>query len=493
MRGLVIIVVLVLVATLVAGCSKRGSPTAPSPILSPGTFSVTPDTLTISNAHPVGSLSITTSSTAGENWHVDGKPSWLQAAPDSGFATQGGQSVAVTVDTTGLAYGTAWGTVTFSTPTHVAAAVIRLLNPAPIPKLYGLISTSRTLTAAFPGPTYDVIGDLTVAPGATLTVEPGVTLNLSPNFDFLGSGRNPSASELIVHGTLVIGNDAGALATVYGAMSVESDGSIIANHTMAGALVLGIATFNNCTIGGVEIQGGTATISHSTFPTSGIVQFTGAFSVSDCDIGGVLAHGGEVTASRCRVGPGGFVCEGATFGTIQECDLVGSDYGTGIALCAGITTTAPDTTNVRPTTVRGFETGVSLSPGATARNILVSGTSKDGIVAAYGNGTVNYCTIVGSRRVGIFMSGDSCMVLNSIVVNSGSYGVLFDTSTSRANYSDSWNNHGNWVGSLETLGSSISSYDPSFTDATSYRLSGASMFLHFSVSGGQIGAYGPGQ
>lgn len=502
------IVVLTLASILFVGCGKSKAPTAPEPAPTPGILSIAPDTLTVTNSAPSGALVVSTSSASPESWRIVEKPAWAHISPDSGTTSSQGYTIAMTVDTTGLAYGTIYGILTIATPTDSIAATIRLLNSAPAPKLYGPVSTNRTLTAAFPGPNYDIIGDLTVQPSVTLTVEPGVTLRLSPNSDLLGSGRNVSASELIVHGTLVVGSNAGALATINGPVNIESDGLLTAENTTTttnAMLVLGNASFDNCALAGtyasagMYIEGGTVSVTRTTF-TSGISQLTGALIVTDCTFvcgNAVIARGGSVSLRRCTVTAhgDGFVFDGATVGTVQECSLTGSGTGTGIKLCAGISTVAPDTTNVQPTSVRGFDTGVALSPGATARNILVSGMANNGISASgSASCTVNYCTVVGNGAEGIFMTADSCFVLNSIITSNGSYGVHFGASTSRANYSDSWNNWGgNWVGPTGTFGSSISSYDPAFADAISYALSAASLFLHFGGSGGQIGAYGPGQ
>src|SRR5262245_55040189 len=68
--------------------------------------------------------------------------------------------------------------------------------------LYGPITSDRTLTAASPGPIYDVIGDLTVNPGVTLTIEPGVTLRMTANSDFLASGNCIDKVEIEVQGQL---------------------------------------------------------------------------------------------------------------------------------------------------------------------------------------------------------------------------------------------------------------------------------------------------
>jgi hypothetical protein len=78
----------------------------------------------------------------------------------------------------------------------------------PTNQLYGFISSNRTLTYAYPGPDYDVLGDLVIMPGVTLTIEPGVTLRMATT-DILQGGDNPSGVELDVQGTLIADGSAG--------------------------------------------------------------------------------------------------------------------------------------------------------------------------------------------------------------------------------------------------------------------------------------------
>ena len=64
--------------------------------------------------------------------------------------------------------------------TIAAADPLNHTNPMPN-QLYGPITADRTLTAAAPGPSYDVLGDVIVEPGVTLTIERGVTLSFRAN------------------------------------------------------------------------------------------------------------------------------------------------------------------------------------------------------------------------------------------------------------------------------------------------------------------------
>jgi hypothetical protein len=500
--------VLVIIALLPAGCSKKASPTAPIASATPQRLNIAPDTLTIWNTSLVGTFSISTPSDIGESWRVVAKPSWATIAPDSGVATPTWHTITVTTDTTGLVYGDHWGAVVIQSVSDTVTLAVKLVNKAPVPKLYGIITSDRTLTAALPGPDYFAIGDLTVAPGATLTVEPGVTLILDSGSDFLASGRYVSATELIVQGRLMIGANA---LIGNSEVRVEAGGALAAEQmTSVGAIVrvLGHADVQNCTfrglIGGVSsrlvIDGGTATVVYCQFREAGVIQNTGALSISDCDFSGSNAlgtFGGTIMASRLNVvtRDNGLEFWG-TSGTLQECNLVGDGRGTGITLCAGISTTAPDTLNVRPTTVRNFGTGVRLSAGATARNLVVTGMigyAGYGILGSGTNTSVNYCTVAGNGGQGIWMPDDSCTVLNSISAENRYGGVLLTGQASWADFSDSWGNDGNWLVPPRVLGPHVSSYDPSFVGTADYHLSSGSMYLNFSVSGGQIGAYGPGQ
>src|SRR5262249_50092983 len=59
-------------------------------------------------------------------------------------------------------------------------------------------------------------------------------------------------------------------------------------------------------------------------------------------------------------------------------------------------------------------------------------------------------------------------------------------------YTDSWNNGTNFTGM--PLGPNTASFNPFFVNspADDYRLAANSIFKNYSVSGGEIGAYGPG-
>jgi hypothetical protein len=83
---------------------------------------------------------------------------------------------------------------------HAACQNAEDCSPAaPAPnELYGFINTHRTLTAASPGPVYEVLGDVVVRPGASLTLEPGVTLRFRANKDTLQGGLYSDRSELWV-------------------------------------------------------------------------------------------------------------------------------------------------------------------------------------------------------------------------------------------------------------------------------------------------------
>ena len=130
--------VLSLVACVIAGlavgsCSRGSSPpTSPLPA-SAAHLSVSPDTLTVTSSSLVGTVSISTDASAGEMWRAISKPSWAALNPDSGIATTAGETVTVTADTTGLAYGDYWGTVVLAAVSDTATLAVRLSYVAPRP------------------------------------------------------------------------------------------------------------------------------------------------------------------------------------------------------------------------------------------------------------------------------------------------------------------------------------------------------------------------
>src|SRR5262249_50734743 len=105
-----------------------------------------------------------------------------------------------------------------------------------------------------------------------------------------------------------------------------------------------------------------------------------------------------------------------------------------------------------------------------------------------GNATANYCTSIGISRTdaGYYWDGYPGARVSNSIAYGGRYGVI----GAIVSYSDMWA-AGDNLGGASSLGPMVSSFDPYFGD-DAYRLRPESFFTDWSVSGGQIGAYGPG-
>lgn len=335
----------------------------------------------------------------------------------------------------------------------ITSAAVAGPTPPPTNVLFGFVSADRTLTLAPPGPFYYLPGDLVIRPGVTLTIEPGVRLAASPS-DTLVGGTDPSRVEITVQGTLLAAGTpadsvrfesaAGGTAEWWGIRS-EGAGSIDLGH----AAVRGTFTAINCDGSGphhLRNLGISATI-------NGITTGLSSCDVRDCRISG----------------------RGGAFGF------------TGIGLFVGpnAVTTFPDSLDARPTVITGFNNGAQVAPFGTARNLVVYGNGNG--ISASTQSVVNYCTAV-ANQTGIVCNGS--LLLNSIIASNAPVGTLVFGSF--FDYCDVWSNGTNFQGSPP--GDHSASFNPFFTNsaANDYRLSSGSIFRHWSNSGGEIGAYGPG-
>jgi hypothetical protein len=422
-----------------------------------------------------------------------------------------------------------------SSPSLAAAGTTG--SPGPN-QLYGHITSNRTLTAASPGPNYQVIGDLTIDPGVTLTIESNVNIVVVAHSDFLATGNDPTRVELVVQGSLIalgssgpvqigstvqdgwVGIDVAGTGHVeltnaqvgqcHDGVDVESGGLASLTNTQIGVSTYGVpvqsagtASLTNCalTFGLVGIRvkaGGTATVSGGSVTscsTDGILVEAGGTatvsggSVTSCANGAEVFDGASLSIAHCTLSQ---VVNGLFFypnssGDIHACSISGQGGGRGIQLPFSIGT--QDSLSPEPIHINGFAFGIEVvRPNLNIDHVIVSHCGS-GIRCEFTGVTVSYCTLVGNST-GVYGSA-SVAVYNSILVGPG-VGSGFYWAASRANYDDAWGYLGGEWGNA-VMGSSNATYDPFFASGDpEYHLNPASFFTNFSVSGGQIGAYGPG-
>ena len=312
-------------------------------------------------------------------------------------------------------------------------------SPWPANYLLGLISSNKTLTRAYPGPFYYMVGDLTVAPGATLTIEPGCTISVSAS-DTLQGGQDAVHVEFAVNGALVCQGDAAD------SICFRSASPGVGNWLGISVGPSGSASLAYCSITGAVTavtvgNGGAGNLSNS--------------EISAC-VGGVS---GPLAIQRCiLLGPG----------------AVGRNYGAS----GGVSISDPTPNDPNPTVIRWFFIGVSSQyfPGQVA-NVLVTDCS-----IGFDFCVASYCTAY-NNNVG-FYAGTA---KNCISAANSSYGF----EDSDVSFSDSWSNPSNYA--YCTNLPMTANWSPFFMNAPSdLRLRPESIFMTWSDTGMQIGAYGPG-
>jgi hypothetical protein len=187
----------------------------------------------------------------------------------------------------------------------------------------------------------------------------------------------------------------------------------------------------------------------------------------------------------------GLIFDPGSTGQISACSILsgmGPAGGVeGLRLPFSIGT--PDSIAPEPNRVDGFVYGVRVMESGVHTDHVVVSNCMYGIHCDPIDVTASYCTLVGNTW-GIY-GGAALAVYNSIIVGPGE-GGFYAAAEHQVNYDDAWGYMGaEWQSTL--MGSQNSTYNPFFVsgDAT-YHLNPASFFTSFSVSGGQIGAYGPG-
>ena len=375
------------------------------------------------------------------------------------------------------------------------AALAETANHDEVPAnwLGGSIVSNRTLTAAAPGPDYVVYGDVIVQPGVTLTIEPGVTLAFIDDSDFFAGGAYFGLSELIVRGTLT------AVGTTTDSIVFRSQ-SGAAGHWGEIRVETGQATLSFVRIkGGVNaltlVSPATASVTRAT--VDGGVSSSGSLVLASSLVtGGITAtYGSSQITDTEVVGDGSGTGLWLSNSHVKGCLI--RNAGTGIVIAGSNVSFQPDdSTHAVPTEIRQCGIGVSINryyggEATELRNLLIRDCSSDGIAVYQVDGaTVNYCTVVncgtGVRYDPRF--SPNLRVLDSILASNGTQVQI--SGGGFINYTDLWGPVGTNSGSY---GSMVAVFDPGFVQpGTDYHLLTTSLFIDYSVSGGEIGAYGPG-
>jgi len=349
-----------------------------------------------------------------------------------------------------------------------------------------------------------VLGDVIVNPGVTLTIEPGVTLRFAANHDTLNGGDFTNLAELRIRGILACDASsgdsirfvsAGTGSGEWGQIKIEGTGSATFRTVSISGATYGVVLLGPVTLEGVSLRA-----------TTMGVQAWATCSMTDVVIAdaalGVQVRSGSHTFLRLMLSN---VTNGILFddtgasGTIRECVIHGcypvTHGGIGLLLSGGVSTAPADSTQPIPTEVAGFENGVRnyVGGGVTVRNLVVRNT-YDGILLDFA-ATVSYCTVVGNSNNGIFANSPTMLVYNSIVASNGYRGIASQNNNpnSVADYTDSWSNGGANCFDI-TAGVNTASFSPFFVNpaVNDYHLAASSIFKNYSVSRGEIGAYGPG-
>lgn len=383
-------------------------------------------------------------------------------------------------------------------PAGVARAAPSFPEGVPPNWIGGSFSTDRTLTVAAPGPDYVVYGDIVVEPGATLTIESGVTVSFIDNSDFFASGGYVNRCEITVHGALVaIGVPGDSVVfrsqsgngNAWGEIRVQSGGRADLSHVRIDGGSSGLV---------VSIGALPSSLRHSTVGGSSLgVNSTSTLEIRSCVISGgfagIQAYLGDVLVedTEVRGGQYGMRLSGAR---VKRCVVRGASLVGILPIGPNVSFQPDDSTNVTATEVFECPTGILIDELSSAegpyelRNLLVHNCTDAGIVIARTPGvTINYCTVanvgVGVRSLN---SASNPRILNSIIAFAN---TVLELQTGTVDYTDLWGGIGGLPG---TWGPQIAVFDPYFVNPVDYHLAPNSLFTDYSVSGGQIGAYGPG-
>jgi len=374
----------------------------------------------------------------------------------------------------------------------------------PVVPLQGNYDSDLTLYAEPPGPNYQVIGDIHIAPGVTFTVRPGVTLSLAALSDGVNLGDYPDRVEILCEGSLIFtgtsedniivqsqgqsptAGDWGQI-KIYGAGEGIFQNCAIRNaRTGAFISTNKSATFSNCTIEGIledglKVAGGNVTVqtsmfrqingrgidvtaghvnvSHSQFEQigmegyqqsggSGVVDFNHMSSVGSSGKDAIRSSN-SVTRIRWNTiqgsGGNGITVEGNASGrgpiTGNSLSAVGN---VGIYLKGSLADSIEfcDIVDCGSSGILLENTGV----GELVENCLVV-RAQDGILTVGGHDlTVRYTTIVAGRGHGIYHqdpgSPNALTLRNVIVASNQGWGIRDEAAQTNEDirFIDVWNN-----------------------------------------------------
>lgn len=421
------------------------------------------------------------------------------------------------------------------TSTAIVALTVSLVQPGdcmadhgalPPHWIAGSITGSRTLTAAAPGPTYVLYGDLRLEPGTTLTIESGVTIRAVPKSDFFASGDWLDRAEIIVAGELRLlgtpaspvvllsdaaGSAAGATSDDWGGIRILPGASLVASYASIGhaktgieslgASVLESSSIADCSFAAIRVHpsGSVTGTNCDIVRTSAAAAGYGALTlinsrITDCAVG-VAMDDAAVTligTVLTRVADGIAISRGSF--TARSAQILGRPEvaGTGIRLTLCSVDIAPiDLSAPSPTLISGFGNwGMYLdSCTGTVRNGLIYKNLSWAVLAS-GPLTFNYCTIAGNNGglQGVQSVTNSIVALNPSTYGAGAVNGAYRNSCVWGNTPT------NFLGAVTNPEGTLSVFDPRFVapEQDNYRLSPASLYRDFSSSGGEIGAYGPG-
>jgi hypothetical protein len=150
----------------------------------------------------------------------------------------------------------------------------------------------------------------------------------------------------------------------------------------------------------------------------------------------------------------------------------------------------------QPITLTGFRNGIyTTGSGITIQHVVAS-ICRVGVLINDPDVTLNYCTVANCFLYGVY-TGPRSRIYNSVMANAGLPGgrpIYSADPSAYFNYTDAYGGQGlgDPFGGSQ-LGNQNSSFNPFFVSAPyNYDLDPVSLFTNFSVSGGKIGAYGPG-
>jgi hypothetical protein len=379
-----------------------------------------------------------------------------------------------------------WSPVPFAavlvlSATHALGSVTGAPGPS---QLYGHLTSDRTLTVASPGPVYEIIGDLTIDPGVTLTVERGVRVRATPYSDFLASGQDPTLVELNVAGNLVVppGPDSVAFETLTGTAIAWYGIRVLPTGTAN----ISDALIQNCTYGLWIPSGGIIAATRCKIANTGTgVSVAGSYDPP------VL---GQATLDSCVVLNTTWV--GINLASywisysLRGCRIAYSPAGVNLM---GSTPSAPsDSLAPRPNVVSHCDRGVLTWDAAPVERFVVHDCNIG--IWSFDRGHINYCTVA-DNTTGISDNPNYPGAVTNSIVTSTRFNCFGLVGRGTVHHSDVWgyngrngNSFGNFV-----LSQPMSSFDPFFVVGDpDYHLSPASFFTNYSVSGGEIGGYGPG-